>query len=158
MKNYLFLWILLVGSVVVLAQYERVQPIASLSYVNQGGNYLKVGGGMLIEQNNRNAFQVMGNAHLGYMRDKWIVIPELGISYLFNFKSMNNQGFMGSNHPFFQYVIRTNVSPWTITPEIGFQLFRYLEYTMGYAAEFDEPNEFKSLQGFRVNFGILIPF
>ena len=153
---------LLTFTFLIISLFSQAQEKAT-SYVtlNAGyeywnGNYGRLGADWYLVQPNNNIISLNANVNLGYMRNEFRAIPEVGIGYLFNFK--NNSGDPYSSYfdaPF--YTTRVDISPWTITPKIGVALLGLLEFNAGYAFEFNQYKNFKSMDGVRLGFTIHLP-
>ncbi len=130
--------------------------VLNAGYEYWNGNYGRFGTDLYLVQSNENIFTVNANVNLGYMQDKFRAIPEVGVGYLFNFS--NNAGDPYSSNikaPF--YSVRVDVSPWTVSPKIGFAVLGLLEFNAGYAFEFNPYKNFKSMDGVRAGFTIHLP-
>ena len=128
----------------------------NLGYEYWNGNYGKVGTDLYLVQPNNNILAFSANANLGYMKDKFRVIPEIGAGYMFNFENKPGDPY-SSNFSSAFYVIRTEVSPWTITPKVGIAVLSLLELNAGYSFEFRENKDFKDMNGFRAGLTIHLP-
>ena len=148
---------LLIFSFFVQAQEKATSYfVLNAGYEYWNGSYGRFGTDLYLVQNNDNIVTVNANVNLGYMQDKFRAIPEVGIGYLFNF--YNNHGDPYSSNikaPF--YVARVDVSPWTVSPKIGFSVLGLLEFNAGYAFEFNKYKNFKSMDGIRAGFTIHLP-
>ena len=130
--------------------------VLNAGYEYWNGNYGRFGTDLYLVQPNDNIFTINAYVNLGYMKEEFRAIPEIGIGYLFNFK--NNPGDpYSSNIGSAFYTARVEVSPWTITPKIGFAVLSLLELNAGYAFEFREYKNFKDMDGFRAGLTIHLP-
>lgn len=127
----------------------------NLGYETWNGNYGKVGTDLFLVQKNNNILTFSANANLGYMQDKFRVIPEIGAGYMFNLNKKGNPYSSHFNSAF--YVIRGEVSPWTVTPKVGIAILSIVEFNAGYSFEFKENKDFKNMQGFRAGFIFHLP-
>jgi len=130
--------------------------VFNAGYENWNGNFGKLGSDLYLVQENDNIITISGNVNLGYMRDKFRAIPEIGIGYLFNFR--NNSGDPYSSNvsaPF--YSARIDVSPWTISPKVGITVLSIIELNAGYAFEFRENKTFKNMDGIRAGLIFHLP-
>ncbi len=153
MKKIAALLFFVIASVLFGQQKNPTTPyfLIQAGYTNWNGNYGKLGADLYLVQQNDNIidFGLVGN--MGYMQDKFVIIPEASLGYLFNFYRKAADPYSENFRSSF-YTARVNVSPWTVSPEVGFTVLSVLEFNAGYAFEFREYKDFKSLQGFR--FGI----
>ncbi|WP_333662790.1 hypothetical protein [Chishuiella changwenlii] len=156
MKKIIALFILLF-SFQVKAQKELTEYFTiNLGYETWNGNYGKVGTDLFLVQQNNNILTFSANANLGYMQDKFRVIPEIGAGYMFNFRNNTADPYSSHFNSAF-YVIRGEVSPWTITPKAGIAILSILEFNAGYSFEFRENKDFKNMNGFRAGLVIHLP-
>lgn len=108
-------------------------------YSNLNGNYFKLGPEMYFVQESGNIIDLNATANMAYFKDKFLLVPELGVGYLFNTKNPWSKA-----NPYKEYInasfytVRVNVSPWNITPEIGLTLVGILEFNAGYSFEYRE--------------------
>lgn len=140
------------------AQTKRLTPTLELGYAYSQASYLLLGAGLLIKQPNDHSIHISTRALLGYRSNKLAIIPEVGVGYFWDFSSTNNSTFLGNGLPLLQFSNRAYLSPWTINPEVGLVIFRYLEYSFGYSFQFKDHPEINSLQGFKMTAGFHIPF
>ena len=118
--------------------------VLNAGYEYWNGNYGRLGTDLYIVQPNDNIITINANVNLGYMKDQFRVIPEVGVGFLFNLK--NNTGDPYSSNikaPF--YSLRLDVSPWTIAPKIGITVLGLLEFNTGYAFEYNKYKNFKNM-------------
>lgn len=128
----------------------------NLGYEYWNGNFGKVGTDLFLVQKNNNILTFSANANMGYMKDKFRIMPEVGAGYMFNFS--NNIGDpYSSNISSAFYVIRAEVSPWTVTPKVGFAVLSLLEINSGYSFEFRNNDNFKDMSGIRAGLTIHLP-
>lgn len=128
----------------------------NLGYEYWNGNFGKVGADLFLVQNNNNILTFSANANMGYMRDKFRVMPEVGAGYMFNFRHNGADPYSSNMHSAF-YVLRAEVSPWTITPKLGFAVLSLVEINAGYSFEFRDNDNFKDMSGFRTGLTIHLP-
>ena len=128
----------------------------NLGYEYWNGNYGKVGTDLFLVQDNNNILTFSANANLGYMKDMFRVIPEIGAGYLFNFSNKVGDPYSSNFNSAF-YIIRAEASPWTITPKVGIAILSLLELNAGYSFEFRENKDFKEMNGFRAGLTIHLP-
>lgn len=156
MKRILSLLLILL-SFVTYAQ-EKTTPyfVINAGYEYWNGNYGRVGADLYLVQYNDNIISVNANVNLGYMRDQFRAIPEVGVGYLFNFQNNLGDPYSSNMNSAF-YVLRVDASPWTITPKAGIAVLSLLELNAGYAFEFRENKNFKAMDGFRLGFTLHLP-
>ncbi|MEJ8590168.1 hypothetical protein JSO54_02835 [Riemerella anatipestifer] len=86
-----------------------------------------------------------GNALVGASNGKLLVIPEINATKYFEFKK--------NDLPF--TFVRFNVSPKTVSPQVGFSYF-FIEFGVGYGFSFDKSIHYRT-EGFRTQLNINIP-
>ncbi|ADX67430.1 hypothetical protein [Weeksella virosa] len=151
MKKIAALLIILGISSVLLGQQKNPTTpyfLLQTGYTNWNGNYGKLGADLYLVQPNDNIIDLGLAGNLGYMQNNFILIPEASIGYLFNFYQKAADPYSKSFRSSF-YTARINVSPWSISPELGFTVLSVFEFNAGYAIEFREYKDFKSLEGLR---------
>lgn len=156
MKKLFILCFLLINFNVYSQSNLTPYVVYNIGYDYWKGSFGKLGADLYLVQQNNNIFTVSANANLGYMQDKFRVIPEVGVGYLFNFKN-NTLDLYSSNVSSSFYSARVDVSPWTITPKLGVAILSVFEINAGYSFEFNEREDFKSLDGFRAGFVFHLP-
>lgn len=125
--------------------------LANVGYANLNGNYFKLGPELYFVQENGNIIDLSATANLAYFKDKFIVVPEIGIAYQFN------TGQYSKSNPYREYInasfytARVKASPWNIHPEIGITLLGILEFNAGYSFEIQK-HDFTSFDG--ISFGL----
>lgn len=130
--------------------------VINAGYEYWNGNYGRLGTDLYLVQPNDNIITVNANVNLGYMRDEFRAIPEIGVGYLFNFKNNTGDPYSSNISSAF-YTARVDVSPWTVSPKIGFAILSIVEINAGYAFEFRENKNFKDMNGFRTGLTIHLP-
>ena len=156
MKNIAFLFFMLIGIIANAQAKSTPYFVFNVGYDYWNGNYGKLGSDLYLVQENDHIITISGNVNLGYMRDKFRAIPEVGVGYLFNFR--NNQGDPYSSNvsaPF--YSARVDLSPWTITPKLGITVLSIIELNAGYSFEFRENKNFKAMDGVRAGLVFHLP-
>ena len=156
MKNIVFVFLMLFGIFAHAQAKSTPYFVFNVGYDYWNGNYGRLGSDLYLVQKNDNIITISGNVNLGYMRDKFRAIPEIGIGYLFNFK--NNTGDPYSSHvsaPF--YSTRVDISPWTIAPKVGITILSIIELNAGYSFEFRENKDFKDMDGVRAGLIFHLP-
>lgn len=131
--------------------------LINAGYANLNGNYFKLGPEVYLTQPNGNLIDLSATANMAYFKDHFVIVPELGIGYQFNSKKTKNR-----IDPYREYVnstfysARANVSPWSITPEIGIALAGIVEANVGYSFEINE-HDYTSFDGIKFGLTIHIP-
>jgi len=131
--------------------------LINVGYANLNGNYFKLGPEVYLTQTNGNLIDLSATANMAYFKDKFVVVPELGIGYQFNAKKLKNR-----SDPYREYVnstfysARINVSPWNVTPEIGIALAGIVEANVGYSFQFAD-HKYTSFDGIKFGLTIHIP-
>lgn len=119
----------------------------SLGYMNQSGNYGKIGAFGEIELGNSSMLKLDVNANITGMKNKLSIIPETGLTlYVFP----NRLGGLG-------VFAETEFTPYTFTPKAGISLFTFIDFGFGYGFEIQQKNNFKPIEGFQFSFGINLP-
>lgn len=121
----------------------------SLGYMNQSGNYGKIGAFGEIEFGNSrmNMLKLDVNANITGMRNKLSIIPEAGLTF---YTFPDRLGGLG-------IFAETEFTPYTFTPKAGLSLFTFIDFGFGYGFEMHQKSNFKSIEGFQFSFGINIP-
>ena len=131
--------------------------LVNIGYSNLNGNYFKLGPEIYLVQANDNLIDLSATANMAYFKDKFIVVPEVGVGYLFNTKNPFSKA-----NPYKEYInssfysVRVNASPWNITPEIGLTLLGLLEFTVGYSFEYRE-HDYTAFDGVKLGLTLHIP-
>lgn len=131
--------------------------LINLGYSNLNGNYFKLGPEVYLVQPNNNLIDLSLTANMAYFKNKFVVVPELGIGYQFNAQKLKNR-----KDPYREYIhstfysTRVNVSPWNITPEIEITLIGLLEANIGYSFEFNQ-HHYTSFDGIKFGLTFHIP-
>ncbi len=156
MKKIVAIVIFLIGFSVNAQKTTTNYFTINVGYEYWNGNYGKVGTDLFLVQDNNNILTFSANANLGYMKDMFRVIPEIGAGYLFNFSNKVGDPYSSNFNSAF-YIIRAEASPWTITPKVGIAILSLLELNAGYSFEFRENKDFKEMNGFRAGLTIHLP-
>lgn len=130
-------------STICLGQSNAFGP--TLSYQNQSGNFIKIGGYYMRIASNSFGIKVDATANLAHMRNNFVAIPEAGISIFPNADLLASPYFEGE------------ITPYTVTPKLGLSLAHVLDLNIGYGFEMDIKNDFKPVKGFTFSLGISIP-
>ena len=132
------------GTKQALAQKAVWNLGASAGYQYQHGNYLKLSGWALLDQQHAGFFKVDAGANFSWMQQKTTVIPELGLSYYF--AEQWRWAFL-----------KAEVTPYTVTPKVGLSIVSLLDLGLGYGFEFNKKKDFVPIEGFTVSVGLNIP-
>lgn len=65
--------------------------LINLGYSNLNGNYFKIGPEVYLVQTNNNLFDLSATANMAYFKDRFVIVPELGIGYQFNAQKTKKQ-------------------------------------------------------------------
>lgn len=131
--------------------------LVNVGYANLNGNYFKAGPEVYLVQSNGNLIGINASANMAYFKDKFVVVPEIGVAYQFNARKLKNR-----TDPYREYIhanfysIRLNASPWNITPEIGISLISILEANVGYSFEIQK-HDYTHFEGFKFGITLHIP-
>lgn len=156
MRNILLGVLLLLGITTYAQTKTTSYFLINAGYENWNGNWGNLGTDLYLVSSNHSILAFSANANMGYMRDKFRVIPEVGVGYLFNF-SVNKMDPYSSQINSAFYTLRTDVSPWTISPKVGIAILGLVEFTAGYSFEFREFDKFKSMDGIRFGLKLHLP-
>ncbi len=119
----------------------------SIGYMNQAGSFGKFGLFYIIASDTFLTTKIDANANMAHMRDKFRLIPEIGIT---GYLSTNDSSFF---YPF----IESEFTPYTITPKFGFTLLTIIDYSVGYGFMINEKNQFKPIKGFQFSVSLNFP-
>src|SRR5690625_2171115 len=126
--------------------------LINTGYTNLNGNYFELGPEFYFIQKNDNIINLSATANMAYFKDQFVIVPEVGIGYLFNTKNPNSKA-----NPYREYInasfysIRVNASPWNITPELGLPLLGLCEAHLRQSFEYHQHHH-PSFDG--IKFGI----
>lgn len=142
MKKFLIIFFVCFTSI-SFAQTSVFGP--TISYQSQSGNMGKIGGFYLHNSENNFTYKIDATANLAYFRDKFVAIPEVGFTY----------------YPKPDYLllpmIEAEVSPYTVTPKVGFSVLTIVDFSFGYGIETQTKKDLKPIKGFTFSFGLNIP-
>lgn len=130
--------------------------LINAGYTNWNGNFGKLGMDLYLVQQNDNIIDLSAIANLGYMRDKFVLIPEVSLGYMFNFYHKAADPYSRNFRSAF-YTLGANVSPWTISPEIGIAILSIIEFNAGYAFQYRDFDNFKPMDGVRFGLTFHLP-
>lgn len=125
-------------------------------YTYQQINYFEGGLNAYLVQPNNNVIDLGATVNLGYSDNQLITIPEAQIGYLFNAKNSSIDPYSSNFNAAF-WVIRTSVSPWHVTPEVGISIVDLIDITAGYGFEFRNHDKV-DLDGFKAGISFRLPF
>ena len=120
----------------------------TLSNSNQSGNFGKAGLFFLFGLgDNMVDFKLDSNANMGYMRDNFHVIPEVGIT-----------GYVAASQLMYIFpFVESEFTPYTITPKAGISLASFVDFGFGYGFKINKKDSFKPIKGFQFSIGVNIP-
>lgn len=142
MKKILFL-IFTLTSIPSFAQSNVVGP--TVSYQNQSGNFLKLGGYYMYVAPNSFGIKLDASANFAYMRENFLAIPEVGFSLY------PNADWLVAP------MIESEITPYTITPKIGVSIVHMIDLSIGYGFDYDTKKNMKPINGFTFSLGFNIP-
>lgn len=126
----------------VVAQDYLVGP--TLSYQFQKGNIVKTGAYFAFSFLGENILRADATANFTWTQKKFAVIPEAAITYY-------PQTFVLP--PF----VRTEVTPYTVTPKIGVSLATLLDIDFGYGFSIHDKVDYRPMKGFAASLRFSIP-
>lgn len=131
--------------------------LINLGYSNLNGNYFKIGPEVYLVQTNDNLIDLSVTANMAYLKDKFIIVPELGIGYQFNSQKIENRidPYRSYMHGAF-YSVRINLSPYNFTPEAGISILGLLEANLGYSFELNK-HDYTTFNGIKFGLTLHIP-
>lgn len=138
-------------------RYQATTPytIFNVGYTYQNSNFLNTGIDEYLVLRNNHIIDLGASANMGILNKKFTAIPKIGIGYLFNAKNNVIDPYSSNFNSAF-YVVRANVTPWSIEPEAGISILSLLEITAGYGFKFREHKEY-SLNGLKIGVNAKIP-
>ena len=116
----------------------------SLGYQYQEKSFLKGSVWALTDLGYANYLRFDAGADLTFQDKKAYVIPEFGVTYYLSAKGI---------WPF----IKAEVTPYTLTPKIGFGLFNILEFGVGYGVKLNQKANLPPIKGFTLGVGLSLP-
>ena len=140
------------------AEYQKFTPyfLFNVGYNYQNINYLNTGVDLYILTPSNNIIDLGASADMGLPNDAFTAIPKAHIGYLFNVKNSIADPY-SSNFSSAFWVVRTNVTPWSIQPEAGITFLSLFEITAGYGFEFRE-NPKVNMEGLKIGVNLKLPF
>lgn len=143
MKQTFLIFCTILFSIPSFSQTQLYGP--TISYQSQSGNMAKIGGFYLHNSESNFTYKIDATANLAYFRGKFRAIPEIGFTF----------------YPKPDYLIsptlEAEVSPYTITPKIGFSILTMVDFSFGYGIETNTKTNLKPIRGFTFTFGLNIP-
>lgn len=143
MKKIIIFLFLVLSSGFSFAQTNLYGP--TFSYQSQSGSWLKLGGYFLHANQNDLVVKVDATANMAYLRDKFVVIPEVGLTLSPSVNSLVLPLFEGE------------LTPYTITPKVGFSILTIVDFSVGYGFDYNTKENLKPIKGFNFSLGINIP-
>lgn len=139
------------------AQYQSITPytIFNIGYTYQNASFLNAGVDEYLVMRNNHIIDLGASVDMGILSRKFTAIPKIGVGYLFNAKNSVVDPYSSNFNSAF-YVLRANVTPWSIEPEAGITILSLLELTAGYGFEFREHKE-ASLNGLKIGVNVKLP-
>lgn len=116
----------------------------SIGYQYQENNFLKASFWGLTDLGYANYIRFDAGANMTFENKKAHFIPELGVTYYLGAKGV---------WPF----LKTEITPYTITPKFGLGLFNILEVGAGYGFDLKTKAELAAIKGFNFSVGVSIP-
>ncbi len=118
--------------------------------------YLEPGYDLYLVTPNDNVLDLGISGNLSYAKGEFYFFPEASVGFLFSRKEWAIDPYSKTFRSAF-YSVRTYVSPYHVTPEIGITLLDLIELNVGYGFEFRKYKN-TDLQGFKAGLSLRIPF
>lgn len=158
MKKWSFISIIFI-SVFSFGQTEfqdlTTYYLLNVGYTYQGANYFTGGGEVYLVTPNNNIWDLGAAVDLGAPKGKFTAIPKAHAGFLFNKKGSSIDPYSANFNSAF-WLIRANVSPWHVEPEVGISVLSLLELTAGYGFEFKE-HDYANLKGVKIGVNLKLP-
>ncbi|MBV7441690.1 hypothetical protein KRX57_09675 [Weeksellaceae bacterium TAE3-ERU29] len=140
------------------AEYKKITPyfLFNVGYNYQNISYLNTGLDLYIVAPSNNIIDLGASADIGFPNGDFTVIPKAQLGYLFNVKNSTTDPYSNNFSSAF-WLVRTNVTPWSVQPEAGITILSLLEFTAGYGFNFRE-NPKVNTEGLKVGFNLKLPF
>jgi hypothetical protein len=116
----------------------------SIGYQYQDISFLKASVWGLTDLGYANYVRFDAGANLAFQDKKAHIIPEVGITYYLGAKGV---------WPF----IKTEITPYTVTPKFGLGLFNIVEVAAGYGFELQQKKNLVPIDGFNFSIGFSLP-
>lgn len=145
MKNFnkiFFCLVLILASLSSKAQDILYGP--TVSYQFQKGSAIKTGGYFAISFDGDHIFKTDVTANFTWAQNKFAVIPEAAFTY----------------YPavfIITPLVRAEITPYTITPKLGFSVATLFEFDLGYGMSINEKKDYRPIKGFAGSIRFNIP-
>lgn len=149
-RGFVFMFIGLLSCLGVAAQRNPLPAHnnwifgPSVGYQYQSGSFLKASAWGLFAPNESQYMKIDAGADITWMEGKTTVIPEVGFTYYVNDFILL---------PF----VKTELTPYTVTPKVGLSLFSLIDLGVGYGFDFNTKKNFKEIKGVNLSLGVNIP-
>ena len=117
----------------------------SIGYQYQDKHFVKASLWGLTDLGYANYLRFDAGANMTFADKKAHFIPELGVTYYLSAKGV-------------WPLIKAEVTPYTLTPKLGFGIFNIVEVAAGYGFELKQKSNLPPIKGFNFSVGINIPF
>lgn len=128
----------------------------NIGYTYQNNSYFEVGSNVYLVRPNNDIVDLGATLNFGASNGNFLVIPEAQIGYLWNLKNSAIDPYSSNFNSAF-WMVRTSVSPWHITPEVGITVLSLIDFSVGYGFEFSEHKNV-DLEGLKLGLSIRLPF
>lgn len=136
------LYLLLASATKLQAQNHLLGP--SVSYQYQKGSILKTGVYYAANIASQNILKIDATANFSWIQNKHAVIPEVAATY---YADMYLLGVFG----------RTEITPYTVSPKVGFTLLTLIELDFGYGFSINNKPNYRPIKGFTTALRFNIP-
>lgn len=120
----------------------------TLSYQYLKGSTVKIGGYLLQDVGFNSAYKIDLTGNLTWTQGKFAVIPEVAGSYYFGNSNAMNVGLL---------FLRAEVTPYTVTPKVGFSLLTLFDVDFGYGLSIQHKKNYEPIEGFAASVRFNIP-
>jgi hypothetical protein len=117
----------------------------SIGYQYQDKHFVKASLWGLTDLGYANYLRFDAGANMTFADKKAHFIPELSVTYYLSAKGV-------------WPLIKAEVTPYTLTPKLGFGIFNIVEFAAGYGFELKQKSNLPPIKGFNFSVGINIPF
>ena len=137
---------------------QKVTPyfLFNVGYNYQNINYLNTGLDLYLVAPSNNIIDLGLSADMGLPNNAFTIMPKAQVGYLFNVKNSAIDPYSNNFSSAF-WLVRTNVTPWSVQPEAGITLLSLLEVTAGYGFNFRE-NPKVNTEGLKIGVNLKLPF
>lgn len=156
-------WIIIILLFCINARSQEVEfqdftayYLFNVGYTYQNLNFVEAGLNTYLVQPNNNIIDLGATVNLGASDGNLIAIPEAQIGYIWNIKNSIIDPYSSNFNAAF-WVVRTSVSPWHVTPEIGISLVDLIDLSVGYGFEFNQ-HKHVDLDGLKLGVSFRLPF